>query len=366
MDLFSRRGMVALGARAHGLTVFDDWSELRAFGCQPWDFSVRSDQVDCLRMIEYLDPVIVHCAVPHGKQAVQLASFSVEVVKAQDSAGSGGSIEILERFKRIWSSECVRGYFGIRAKPNKGRFFARLELFAGQSSEKGSRLRDNKVVVAGTYQEIESLRQVCKSVAKSDAVEDGRVLAMSQGFHWGQIVAGVVACMAKDKDSAYQWADRELRRQDKAQKEGEQFALGLNRYRRHDFATFQWGSGKAISDAGEVISMIGDTAPDSRSSGTFAIPGKDRVCSVAAGYLDSGSSATVATAPPAPSFKTKVRKGHWKSTFNFVLALTKHNIIISSNGNISTSLTNEIFPLDLHNEASPETKGPSRVIPESF
>ena len=128
LEIFSGLGMLTLGTRAHGVKVIDGWDRNSPLGNKTWDFSDPVDQDEAHRLIDYLDPVIVHSASPCDKlscmglhpsqksfdreaydKSVSMAEFSVEVIKRREAVGGGGSLENPWR-SRLWKLERVLAF----------------------------------------------------------------------------------------------------------------------------------------------------------------------------------------------------------------------------------------------------------------
>ena len=62
LEIFSGKGMLTLGARAHGLKVIDGWDRDSPFGSKRWDLTKASDQNDCIKLVNHVDPVLVEQA----------------------------------------------------------------------------------------------------------------------------------------------------------------------------------------------------------------------------------------------------------------------------------------------------------------
>jgi hypothetical protein len=253
LEIFSGRGYLTLGVRAHGLKAIEGWDKKRPFGGRKWDFSDPVDQEDAEQLVAYLDPVIVHCAAPCQKlryqRAASMVEFSMRVIRRRAKEGGGGSLENLQG-SRCWELDCVKGFFGTFNKPLQGKHFARTALCAHVHGEH-STIYGKKLEVAATYQEILSIAKLQDSWSERSPISGDYPLLL--GLNWGQSVAGAVLRLTRE--SASEWADRELCRTDQISKRAEEIRL-VSVPASIGFATLDLSTGKAVNDAGEYVALL--------------------------------------------------------------------------------------------------------------
>ena len=249
LEIFSGEGLLTVGVRAHGLKAADGWDRERPFGDEgrTWNFARKDHQSEAHQLLDYLDPVIVHLAVPCEKlstmglqpsnpnfdlaafdQAVRVVEFSVDVVRRRAGKGGGGSLENPKQ-SRLWQQATVVAFFGTREEPRPGRYFASPQLCAYKMREPGSDVRyyQKAVTLAATYHEITAINDQCPGIAEGVHEHErirgqvkvpgkgwvGRgklsaVYPLELGLKWGAQVAGAAARLATN--GAKRWAAREL------------------------------------------------------------------------------------------------------------------------------------------------------------
>ena len=165
---------LTLGVRAQGLCAPDGIDSCYLLGGRRWDLTCAEDQKRCAELVSALDPLILHTSPPctsrsslaprpgqpnfdaeaRGK-ADALIDFSIQLLEKRVRVSAGGSFES-PKAASTWSVDSVKQFFGLRAAPKPGRFFADPDLCQCGLTEPGNPdgYWKKSVVIAATYEEI--------------------------------------------------------------------------------------------------------------------------------------------------------------------------------------------------------------------
>jgi hypothetical protein len=181
LEVFSGKGLLTLGVRAHGLKALSGWDIASPMGDKKWDFTLAKDRWEAKELVSFLDPVIIHCAVPCTKlsrmslkpgqknydqkacqDAIDMLDFSVELICQRTAALGAGSLEN-PKGSRCWEAESVLKFFGSDKDPKAGRFFCETKACSQGPVEDGDRFFffNKKFKLAATYQEIQEVPVEC-------------------------------------------------------------------------------------------------------------------------------------------------------------------------------------------------------------